>query len=327
MAFFAQHLLRHKFRDRMEDFGLNYFCSNCDEGFTTEADWKAHKSKNHTLEDKTNCQICSIQISQCYLGDHMLIEHEYKEPCAVCGYGTKKSRHREISFNNISAHVKNASQFHINRCEYEDCQQVLLTWNDKKKHMEVIHRDIWKYRCDHCGQIFDHDKRLRSHILEHHPKLEEKNLNCELCGKLFGKKYALQLHVEMNHPSEEEKVFPCDVCGKTYNNKHSLICHRKSVHIVNPCQICGKMLSKGIAREHMLRHHTPYEQMPYKCDPCSKGFINAEDFKYHTYTHTGEKPFKCDMCELGFAHPNNLRIHKRVVHLGLKRTNSKSQNK
>ena len=50
----------------------------------------------------------------------------------------------------------------------------------------------------------------------------------------------------------------------------------------------------------------------YKCDVCSKSFINSDDLMVHKLCHTGEKGFKCDICDKLFGWTTGLYRHKLV---------------
>ena len=69
---------------------------------------------------------------------------------------------------------------------------------------------------------------------------------------------------------------------------------------------------------HIASQHTANEDKKYKCDICSKGFVNITRLNEHKNIHTGEKPFKCKFCSSCFASQGTHAMHQRS-HLGHRR--------
>ena len=98
--------------------------------------------------------------------------------------------------------------------------------------------------------------------------------------------------------------------------------HIKNVHEKKICTICGKMMSQGSWKQHMISIHsiTVDVDKVLKCEVCQKGFAKPYKLREHMNTHTGTKPYKCKYCEQRFADSSNRLNHERAVHEGIKRS-------
>ena len=139
---------------------------------------------------------------------------------------------------------------------------------------------------------------------------------CNVCG--CNSNY-IERHMKYNHNTDPVQ---CSYCHKMFSNRDKLIPHEK-IHIQQPCSVCGAMVPMTKLSYHMKRKHTPNEDLPYKCEVCSKGFICHFKRDEHINVHTGAKPFKCKYCPSAYASFGTLRMHERS-HLGIKRKPKKS---
>ena len=94
--------------------------------------------------------------------------------------------------------------------------------------------------------------------------------------------------------------------------------HIVSQHERNPCSLCGAMIGKKMMARHFQSRHTAAMDRKYKCNLCSKAFMDNQKLKDHTNTHTGEKPYLCKFCGKGFASLGTHRMHEKS-HMGYKR--------
>lgn len=78
------------------------------------------------------------------------------------------------------------------------------------------------------------------------------------------------------------------------------------------CDICGKVLSSKLFKEHMTRHLNP-ESMTCNC--CGKVFSTVSTLKKHfIWTHTTLRPFMCDLCGSTFKRNDHLKLHRDHYH-------------
>ena len=78
------------------------------------------------------------------------------------------------------------------------------------------------------------------------------------------------------------------------------------------------MIGKKMMARHFQSRHTAAMDRKYKCNLCSKAFMDNQKLKDHTNTHTGEKPYLCKFCGKGFASLGTHRMHEKS-HMGYKR--------
>ena len=79
------------------------------------------------------------------------------------------------------------------------------------------------------------------------------------------------------------------------------------------CDFCGKSISHGGMRQHILVSHTEEHLKPYICEYCQKGFISKQRLEFHLNTHTGNRPYMCKFCGRGFADRDNMRKHENCL--------------
>lgn len=64
------------------------------------------------------------------------------------------------------------------------------------------------------------------------------------------------------------------------------------------CQVCSKVF---LNRNHLNRHAIIHSGVkPFKCDQCDKGFYRMEHLQRHVIVHTGIRPYKCNFCDKSF---------------------------
>ena len=89
--------------------------------------------------------------------------------------------------------------------------------------------------------------------------------------------------------------------------------HIRSYHIKEPCSICGKMIGKGKAKEHLqFKHNIDRPENKYKCEYCGKCFIAPSKLRDHENTHTGLRPHMCKNCGMCFSNSGAFSNHMKM---------------
>ncbi|XP_019217902.1 zinc finger protein 2 homolog isoform X3 [Oreochromis niloticus] len=177
--------------------------------------------------------------------------------------------------------------------------------------LEGIQTEDKPFGCDTCGQRFNQNAHLKTHMRIH---TGEKPFCCNICEKIFRHQYNLNRHMRVH---TGEKPFSCGVCGQKFNRNTNLKTHMRIHTGEKPfgCGLCSKRFSQpGDLKRHKSVHTG---EKPFKCSICSKRFTQRIHYKTHMSVHTGERPFGCDLCGKTFNREGNLKIHKRV-HTGEK---------
>uniref|UniRef100_A0A8B9CYM5 C2H2-type domain-containing protein n=1 Tax=Anser brachyrhynchus TaxID=132585 RepID=A0A8B9CYM5_9AVES len=81
------------------------------------------------------------------------------------------------------------------------------------------------------------------------------------------------------------------------------------------CPTCGKGFDKpNLLSKHKVIHR---QEKPYKCQECGMAFVQLLRLKRHQQTHSGERPFYCEECGGTFTRLASLQRHQRI-HTGEK---------
>jgi len=213
-------------------------CGLCDKTYSNLANLSCHKSIIHsqTFEPMT-CNVCGSTFKHKYsYREHLKIKHKqlfkhYEETNSTY----KKIRRQIISVNKIN----------IMKCFCKICKMKFADNITLQEHSKI--HTLNMYKCNDCGQQFETNLTLGTHILENHStsistsnknehvenygrqntSLEIMNYNfaqCEICLKILKTPKYLRLHMRLH---TGVKPFKCDKCNKAFRFKSNLKVHQK----------------------------------------------------------------------------------------------------
>jgi len=192
--------------------------------------------------------------------------------------------------------------------------------------------------CPFCLKHFDHEKRLKRHIItSHHKKAyrcdkccasyyTEENLEkhrkshdddyffeCEICHLKYKRKITLKQHQVRAH-SDVAAQFICDSCGQSFKVKVDLLMHINRKHNTNVhiCRYCGKSVTDLHSHEWKHRKRAEMANVKFSCHVCIKKFQNQTRLDNHLLLH--KQGYKCTDCDLVVASSRQLQYHKDRMH-------------
>ena len=190
------------------------------------------------------------------------------------------------------------------------------------KYPEERKRPLKSYKCETCGEVFNKELALKSHLTKH----DLCPYKCSTCSKAFvlltnlqkhelvhvggaktilqkhesvrvgGTKTTLQKH-ESVHVSGAQKKYCCQQCKDEFDDNRKLQVHIIQVHQSAP--------NNSDCVESVLSD-------PLECPYCSRRFLYLSHLKIHTRIHTGVCPYVCNICQRRFNVKHNLKRHLKL---------------
>ncbi|XP_038219297.1 zinc finger protein OZF-like isoform X2 [Zerene cesonia] len=184
---------------------------------------------------------------------HLLSHNEERSfACKVCG------RMYITAYDMVKHSKAHGKQFYCSfKCGYSSSYAHIL------RNHEMLHKKLYKYKCDDCGKQFQVKTWLEQHQNVHN---DERKYVCDICGASFHMDRYLTSHKSVMHPETKKRVpYICVHCSKVFRSRDSLILH---------------------LQEHDIK-------IEYLCDICGKVAKNSKQLKLHRYTHKTERPYVC----------------------------------
>ena len=207
-----------------------------------------HHVENSGPFHNNKCPKCDVRYStrQEKLEHMKLTNHN----CSRCGFCNENFD----DINKLTGHKPHCK----GRKKGEVCPICGKETNRMKRHMDACHKDDPK-TCEHCGEIYGNEHKLKEHFYQAHSK--NANKTCETCGKIVSSK-SYRSHMINNHTPDHLKPFVCHICKKGFLWKRAL-------------------------EAHMNGH---YGLKPFKCKYCDANFADVANKRMHERcSHEGHK--------------------------------------
>ncbi|KAB0794294.1 hypothetical protein PPYR_11133 [Photinus pyralis] len=280
-------------------------CPMCCRTFANNFNLRRHMY-THTNQTPFECGLCGIQFSR---KDNLVKHIQYHSlvgnVCTNCGQKFE-------SLVTLQQHVSDKSNCQVTKFKRllscDVCFKTFGLVSSLNTH-KLLHTPNTVI-CQHCGNPYPNEKKLKSHIEKVHQKENERLFLCNVCAKQYKSKVALDTHMATHE--DADKKYECKVCEKRFAQASSLSVH----HIIHTdekpyvCHICSRGFNKSCNLYRHIRTHS--DNRPHQCNYCKKTFRFLESLTIHIRTHTGEKPFACLKCDKRFADRSTLCKHKKL---------------
>ncbi|XP_070502549.1 gastrula zinc finger protein XlCGF26.1-like [Chironomus tepperi] len=177
-----------------------------------------------------------------------------------------------------------------------------------------------KWTCHECNKSFSSGSSLTNHIAIYH-STSSIELPCPVvnCEKKCRTKKQLTQHLKTHN--EDKQI--CPECGLVVGNKHNLTKHIKRLHlkIYNfYCDLCDyKGFFKFNIDQHMKKHLDKSERERFYCDECQFESISKMSLRTHKrMEHMGQKKSYLCHCGKKFTQSSSYYTHVKVVHQKIK---------
>lgn len=208
--------------------------------------------------------------------------------------------------------------------------------NEKKEDVDRILDEV-RNACPLCLKRFDHEKRLRRHIIVSHQKRAYKcdkcrasyytkqNLEkhckshsddyffeCDVCHLKYKHEITLKHHQVRAH-SDIAAQFICDSCGQSFKVRVDLLVHINRKHNTNIhiCRYCGKAVT-DLSHEWKHKKRAEMASLKFSCHLCIRKFQNRTRLDNHLLLH--KQGYKCIECNVIVTSSRQLKYHKDRMH-------------
>uniref|UniRef100_A0A8D8ESG8 Zinc finger protein 358 n=1 Tax=Culex pipiens TaxID=7175 RepID=A0A8D8ESG8_CULPI len=169
------------------------------------------------------------------------------------------------------------------------------------------------FQCTLCGKIYKSIKSLREHETSHYP--DRKNHKCPICSQEFARRKYYSTHLKMHRT---ENQFKCNECDKAFHEDKLLQEHIRTKHRGErpyQCKLCPKTYTRSSSLfVHVQINHENIKKALYRCDKCTKSFLNRHHYERHVNSHEGLKLNQCPHCGTKYEYKAYLVQHIAEKH-------------
>jgi len=285
-------------------------------------DIQNHIRKVHLKIKNFGCDLCDAKFSnRGQVEKHVNGVHSsLREKCPHCD--------TMLKVTTMKAHIRNVHENVKPRiaCTEEDCEKTFLSKSDMNRHIASVHEKL-KFPCPECGKNF-HIDFLKKHIQMIHKQIYP--YFCKQCGKGFQVLKDLHTHIRTKHYGDfmicENLNSNGEMCGKKLRNEEALQKHVDRVHlktedIKNPkvtCPECGVNILKESLQRHIDTLHLKIKNRPCMEENCGLIFTSNQHLKKHV-DKVHNKIISREWCDLCEEFKENLKAHNSYMHKSRKK--------
>lgn len=300
-------------------------CKFCSETFSYRFDLNKHNVSAHNkvakvrstknVEKKHKCTVCGYSTNKLSGLTNHIRGHTGER-----AYSCKTCQKTFIYYSNLRRHIKTThTRFKRHKCNF--CSKEYTDLSDLNAHKNVQHfnmKPLLKYKCSVCNQPKASPTALKRHMVSH---TGEKSFQCGICSKKYTTQSNLKIH-ERKHKNEE-KPFACSFCSGRFYTKSCLKKHEMKhaggkIKKVSrnlrtfQCYLCAfTTKTMYLLVQHFIKHN---DNSSFKCNFCSKIFLQNVGLQRHLRVHSAKKQFKCNICAKMFFQDDDLRSHVQRKH-------------
>ncbi|XP_078514940.1 uncharacterized protein LOC144773667 [Lissotriton helveticus] len=338
----------HRKNVNFEELNFNikpHLCTECGKRFKLETTLISHL-KIHAGKKPFPCSECGKTcVSAPHLIEHQKIHTGLTKTKTNLDTLTAGLKLKEEVFLCYTCDMIFSDSLSLTLHEQEHTSISVITLDGDSKpernnvNLEESNRRAKPNSCSDCGQSFDLESALISHLQTH---AEQKLFQCSKCGVTCDSASHLTEHQE-SHTGELQlkEVHQCQSCEQTFWDLQSLAIHQQEhtekatttqeadtssekknlsaeeVKVKKPhaCTDCDKRFTLKSKLISHLKLHTG--ERPFTCSECGKTFRDTILLRKHQLIHTEEKPYSCSDCGKTFSVKGYLFRHQKI-HTGNK---------
>jgi KRAB domain-containing zinc finger protein len=208
-----------------------------------------------------------------------------------------------------------------NICPY--CKTRFESSESLEIHIDLSHlQNERPYQCDRCRYLFKSKFKLINHIENIH--LNKKRHKCQICERSFSESGNLKQHL-LTH--SKDKPMKCEFCNLGFSHSATFNAHKfKCLKLKQEPAIEIKefksldelrnLISEENVEQSFNLEDCSFENDLHKCAFCERSFKKLESIQEHLKIHRfqAKTKIKCLHCDFATTNKGALASHTKVVH-------------